>query len=179
VFHFNKKHLEDQTIPMWVIKTRGKTYYVNHVSCSLSWTTKETPDNSHTKGSIKIKHCLLVIDDENNANISALEQHDKIRIRNAEHGITRIIWSNPSFERILREEHIKHSPFKRIYGECSTLFTVCDILKESDAIMLALKYTKQFRILSPNEAYYKAYDDAKQWAELQYKDDMDDYDDEE
>jgi hypothetical protein len=45
--------------------------------------------------------------------------------------------------------------------------------------MLALKYTKQFRILSPNEAYYKAYDDAKQWAELQYKDDMDDYDDEE
>lgn len=44
VFHFNKKHLEDETVPMWVIKTRGKTYYCNHVSANIPWTTKEYPE---------------------------------------------------------------------------------------------------------------------------------------
>ena len=66
VFHFNKKHLEDQTIPMWVLKTHGESYYVNHVDCEIPWSTKETPDNSHTKGSIKVKDCLLKIDPETN-----------------------------------------------------------------------------------------------------------------
>ena len=65
VFHFNKKHLEDPAIPMWVLKTKGESYYVNHVDCNMPWSTKETPDNSHTKGSLKVKDCLLVIDDEN------------------------------------------------------------------------------------------------------------------
>ena len=64
VFHFNKKHLEDPSIPMWVLKTKGESYYVNHVDCNMPWSTKETPDNSHTKGSLKVKDCLLVIDDE-------------------------------------------------------------------------------------------------------------------
>ena len=59
VFHFNKKHLEDPAIPMWVIKAKGESYYVEHVDCMVNWSTKETPDNSHTKGSIKIKDCLL------------------------------------------------------------------------------------------------------------------------
>ena len=77
VFHFNKKHLEDNTIPMWVIKFRGETYYVNHVDCSVPWSTKETPDNSHTKGSIKVKHCLVVIDDSNTATITPLTEEDK------------------------------------------------------------------------------------------------------
>lgn len=49
---------------MWVIKTGGKTYYVNHVSATTPWSTKETPDNEHTKGSIKFKDVTLVI--ENN-----------------------------------------------------------------------------------------------------------------
>ena len=63
MFHFNKKHLEDPAIPMWVLKTKGESYYVHHVDCNMSWSTKETPDNSHTKGSLKVKDCLLVIDD--------------------------------------------------------------------------------------------------------------------
>lgn len=62
VFHFNKAHLTDQTIPMWVLKFHGETYYVNHVECNVPWSTKETPDNSHTKGSIKVKRCLVRID---------------------------------------------------------------------------------------------------------------------
>lgn len=46
---------------MWVLKAKGETYYVNHVDCNKSWSTKETPDNPSTKGAIKIKKCLLSI----------------------------------------------------------------------------------------------------------------------
>ena len=62
VFHFNKKHLEDATIPMWVLKAKGQTYYVNHVECYKGWSTKETPDNPATKGAIKIRKCSLLIE---------------------------------------------------------------------------------------------------------------------
>jgi hypothetical protein len=57
IFHFNKKHLENPNIPMWVIKTKGQTYYVHHVNVDkgVGFSTKETPDNPSTKGSIKIK----------------------------------------------------------------------------------------------------------------------------
>jgi len=70
VFHFNKKHLEDNTIPMWVIKARGETWYVNHVSADIPWTTKESPDSNHTKGSIKFRNCQLTINEDNCAVIS-------------------------------------------------------------------------------------------------------------
>ena len=76
VFHFNRKHLEDQTIPMWVLKFHGETYYVNHVECNVPWSTKETPDNPHTKGSIKVKNCLLQINDKNEASISTITAVD-------------------------------------------------------------------------------------------------------
>ena len=56
IFHFNKHHLIDSTVPMWVLKTGGSTYYVKHVDARVGWSTKETPDNPHTKGSLKFKH---------------------------------------------------------------------------------------------------------------------------
>lgn len=52
VFHFNKASLQDKTIPMWTIKHKGNTYYVDHVESEIGFSTKETPDNSHTQGSI-------------------------------------------------------------------------------------------------------------------------------
>lgn len=55
IFHFNKKFLEDNSIPMWIIKHKGKTHYVDHVTSEVGFSTKETPDNPHTKGSIKFK----------------------------------------------------------------------------------------------------------------------------
>ena len=88
VFHFNKAHLTDQTIPMWVLKFHGETYYVNHVECNVPWSTKETPDNSHTKGSIKVKEVLLTINENNEASITNLTIFDKIRLRNQKLGIT-------------------------------------------------------------------------------------------
>lgn len=44
---------------MWVLKTKGQTFYASHVDCQVGWNTKETPDNPSTKGSIKIKDCIL------------------------------------------------------------------------------------------------------------------------
>lgn len=62
VFHFNKKHIENPDIPMWVIKCKGETYYVHHVDVkpNVGFSTKETPDNPHTKGSIKFKAKLKI-----------------------------------------------------------------------------------------------------------------------
>ncbi len=66
IFHFNKAHLSDPNIPMWVLKSKGKTYYVNHVDVNpgVGFKTKETPDNPHTKGSIQIKGKLKIIEEE-------------------------------------------------------------------------------------------------------------------
>jgi len=72
VFHFNKAHIADPTIPMWVVKAKGETYYVNHVECNVPWSTKETSDNAHTKGSIKLRKCLIRINADNEAEIHAL-----------------------------------------------------------------------------------------------------------
>lgn len=61
---------------MWVLKCKGQTYYVNHVECNVPWSTKETPDNPSTKGSIKVKNCILRIDSDNNAIISSIQKSD-------------------------------------------------------------------------------------------------------
>ncbi len=166
-FHFNKKHLEDQTIPMWVLKFHGESYYVNHVECNVPWSTKETPDNSHTKGSIKVKDCLLAIDDNNEARISPITPVDKARIRNAKKGITRVIITERNFgatklRNILKERNIKHGPIKSIGGACTTTFYVTDIYNEVDVTYLALMLSDtDFRKLMPNEGYYRMYDDPK------------------
>jgi hypothetical protein len=62
IFHFNKKHLEDNNIPMWVIKHKGVSHYVNHidVGAGVPFSTKETPDNPHTKGSLKFRGKLKI-----------------------------------------------------------------------------------------------------------------------
>jgi len=158
VFHFNKGHLVDETIPMWVIKTHGESFYVNHVSADLPWSTKETPNNERTKGSIKFKECLLQIDPDNNATISTLSVIDKIRLRNQKLGITRIIFSwGSKIHTALAGNEFKHSPFKNVEGSCGTSFIICDLLKKEEATIAALKYPG-WRILKPNEAYYQAYD---------------------
>ncbi len=167
MFHFNKAHLTDQTIPMWVLKFHGETYYVNHVECNVPWSTKETPDNPHTKGSIKVKDCLLQIDENNEAKISPITIIDKFRLRNQKLGITRVMvsernWGGTKLRDLLKEKKIKHGPIKSIGGACTTTFYVTDIYKESDVTYLALMLTDtDFRKLMPNEGYYRMYDDPK------------------
>lgn len=142
---------------MWVVKTHGETFYVNHVTADMPWSTKETPSNFHTKGSIKFKECLLVINEDNEATLSKLSVIDRIRLRNQRLGITRVIFRYGSaMHNALKENEFKHSPFKNVSGGCGTSFVVCDLLKKEEASFAALKY--DFRILAPNESYYKAYD---------------------
>lgn len=164
MFHFNKKHLEDSTIPMWVLKTHGETFYVDHVDAQMPWSTKETPDNSHTKGSLKFKEALLVIDDDNCATLTELTIYDKFRLRNQKLGITRIIfsWGGP-IHKALGNNEFKHSTFKNVTGGCGTSFVVCDLLKKEEATFALLKYPNGFRILAPNEVYYKSYDSNQKW----------------
>ena len=170
VFHFNKAHLTDQTIPMWVLKFHGETYYVNHVDCNIPWSTKETPDNSHTKGSIKVKEALVTIDDDNNAILTTLTFIDKIRLRNQKLGITRIMFKPGSeMHKALQNKEFKHSSFKIIAGACTTTFIICDMLEKSEVTFASLKYD-DFRILQPNEGYYKEYDMSKGRIQANYSD---------
>lgn len=144
---------------MWKLAFHGETFYVNHVTASIPWSTKETPDNYHTKGSIKFRECLLTINDDNEASIDTLSIFDKIRLRNQRLGITRIIFQyGGKFHNALQANEYKHSPFKNVSGGCGTSFVVCDLLKKDEATFAALKYKDGFRIMKPNESYYKAYD---------------------
>lgn len=67
VFHYNKKHNEDPRIPTWILKVKGETFYVNHVTIQphVGFSTKETPDNPHTKGALKMKGSLNIYVDAN------------------------------------------------------------------------------------------------------------------
>ena len=148
---------------MWVLKFHGETLYVDHVDCSIPWSTKETPDNNHTKGSIKVKDCLLRINDSNEATISELTLFDKIRLRKQKLGITRIMFRpNSDIHKALQKNEYKHSPFKNILGRCATGFVICDLLNRSDLTMAGLKYTNDFRVVKPNESYYEMYDNIKE-----------------
>jgi len=161
VFHFNKKHLEDQTIPMWVLKFHGETLYVNHVDCQLPWSTKETPDNSHTKGSIKVKNALLRISDDNDATLTELTLIDKFRLRNQRLGITRIMFRPSSgMHKALMAGEYKHSPFKYIRGACASSFIICDLLSKNQVLLARIKYD-DWREVKPNESYYTEYDNIK------------------
>ena len=66
MFHFNKASIADPTIPMWVVKHKGNTYYVNHMTVEpgVGFSTKETPENPHTKGSLKIKGKLKIYEEK-------------------------------------------------------------------------------------------------------------------
>ena len=65
VFHFNKHHLVDSTTPMWIVKHKGKTHYVDHLDSNVGFSTKETPDNPSTKGSLKFKGYLSFSTEDN------------------------------------------------------------------------------------------------------------------
>ncbi len=66
IFHFNKQHLIDKTIPMWVVKFKGQTFYVNHLESKIGFSTKETPESEHTKGSLMFRGKLTIIKENEN-----------------------------------------------------------------------------------------------------------------
>jgi hypothetical protein len=156
---------------MWVLKFHGETFYVNHVNAMLPWTTKETPNNSHTKGSLKFKDALVVIDSNNEATLTKLTVRDKFRLRNQKIGTTRIMFRPDSdLHKALKKREFQHSKFKTIEGACSSEFVVCDILDKSEMTMLALKHANEFRILMPNEHYFQEYDSKSTYINADYSD---------
>jgi len=70
VFHFNKIHLTDPSVPMWTIKHKGLTHYVHHIDVEpgVGFSTKETLENPHTKGSLKFRARLRITEEEGNIN---------------------------------------------------------------------------------------------------------------
>ena len=157
MFHFNKKHLEDQTIPMWVLKTHGVTFYIDHIDANIPFSTKETPGNNHTKGSLKFKACKLTIRDDNTAALDALGQFDNNLPHPKES--TRIIARDGGvLHDALERGEFSHSKIKCVEGACSTEFIICDLLDKDEMLMAMLKYPGSFRLLSPNERYYIAYE---------------------
>lgn len=160
VFHFNKHYLTDPTIPMWVIKCSGKTYYVNNVTANIPWSTKNTPDNSHTKGAIKFKKVLVQIDDNNNAELLPLTINDitRLKIKKYTRILINAIKMVPEY---LEQAQIAHTKFKKIYGSCgSGPWLICDIKDPNAVTMLKLAMpANSFRILQENEQYYKMYNE--------------------
>lgn len=68
-FHFNKGSLEFPFLPMWALKTKGKTFYINHIEANIPWSTRELPEGS-TRGMIRLKNGDITIDAEGNATIN-------------------------------------------------------------------------------------------------------------
>ena len=174
VFHFNKGHLTDETIPMWVIKTHGVTMYVNHVTADIPWSTKETPGNEKTKGSIKFKKCKLTIDPDNNATISRMGIADAF-LKPPTRRAARILFGYGSaVHKSLSAGEYEHSKLKDVEGSCGSSFVICDILDEHELTVFALRFAGKFRILAPNEAYYQDYDKGQVIWERDEEDDIDD-----
>ena len=144
---------------MWVVKAHGVTFYVNHVTADMPWSTKETPGNEKTKGSIKFKKCKLSIDTEDNtATISRLGIADAW-LKHPERRAGRIIFPyGGKMHRALSEGEFEHSKFKNVEGSCGSSFIICDLLDERELTFASIKYATHFRILAANEHYYQAYD---------------------
>ena len=61
---------------MWVFKLDGETQYIDHAEFeNISFSTKETPDNEKTKGSIKFKNVLLDIHEIDGKMIGKVSKH--------------------------------------------------------------------------------------------------------
>jgi len=143
---------------MWKLAFKGESYYVEHVTCELPWSTKETPGNSHTKGSIKVKNCHLVIDQDNHAHLKELTQEVAARLNKPSWSVRVITRWGRELERALR--HVEHSGLKTVGGGCSTTFYITEFTDEEQYTMfkLALENAPDLRELKPNEPYYKMYD---------------------
>jgi hypothetical protein len=155
VFHFNKGHLKDPTIPMWVVKAKGESYYVDHVDCELPWSTKETPNNASTKGSIKVKRCLITIKDDNCANITELTKEDEQRLSGQKKTFRVITSFGSQLKNFLKGQ--KHGRIHFEGGGCGTAWFITELYSER-VLLLAQLAVRDLRVLMPNETYYKWYD---------------------
>lgn len=177
VFHFNKYHLTDPSVPAWVLKFQGQTHYVNHVTAEIAWTTRETPDNSHTKGSIRFQKCQVQIDDQNHARIQPWDPN----------------YVNPHYPLLVEihtrwRDHLSQaltdmgappSEFRRILGGCGRDFSLTEITDISWMSLLTLRLgviqgqPTGFRQLRVTDPHYQSWIHATQ-SEIWEPPDLDD-----
>lgn len=68
-FHFNKGSLEFPFLPMWVLKTKGMSFYINHIDSNIPWSTRELPEGA-TRGMIRLKNGDITIAADGTATIN-------------------------------------------------------------------------------------------------------------
>lgn len=164
---------------MWVVKAKGETYYVNHVDCNVPWSTKETSDNPHTKGSIKIKNGLLTIKDDNTAVITQLTKEDEIRLSGVKPKTRFITSKGATLRSLLAQHNLEAGPIKIRGGGCHTTWYITE-LSDEDATLLLLHWPHSIntiRALKPNEDYYKWYSDDSVEVDDEEEDEEEFYDD--
>jgi hypothetical protein len=69
-FHYNKGSNEFPFLPRWVLKAKGKSFYVDHIDAEIGWTTREL-DTGSTPGMIRFKKCMLSISEGRIATLRA------------------------------------------------------------------------------------------------------------
>lgn len=157
---------------MWVVKSRGETWYVNHVDCHKGWSTKETPDSTHTKGAIKVKDCLLVIDNDNCATIRDITDDDRRRLQ---HLMSKPIRFITRWGQKLRESLAKlsaHGPIKIVDGGCGTAWYISEVDNNKLYTYLSLLMSEtDIRQLKENEDYYKLYEKSYAYNDTYISDD--------
>lgn len=73
-FHFNRGAIEFPFLPMWTLKTRGKTYYIQHLDASgVVMTTRETPEHPSTKGAIRFRRGRLTLNPDGTATLVSVQ----------------------------------------------------------------------------------------------------------
>jgi len=78
-FHFNRGSNEMPFLPKWVIKTKGKSYYIHHITAQCAWTTREIPEGS-TKGMLRFRNCDLYISAEGEATITTSVAKEEAKV---------------------------------------------------------------------------------------------------
>ncbi len=68
-FHYNRIANEFSEMPIWVVKTKGQTFYLRHVTANAPWSTHEKSEGS-TKGMMRFRNCSLRIDANGEAAIT-------------------------------------------------------------------------------------------------------------
>lgn len=69
-FHYNKGANEFTFLPLWVVRIKGRSYYVSDVYANAPWNTHERNAGS-TRGVIRFKKANVMIDENNIAHIDA------------------------------------------------------------------------------------------------------------
>ncbi len=64
--HYNKISNEFTFMPMWTVKTQGKSFYVNHIDAQMGFSTRELEAGS-TRGMLRFRNVSLTIDETGTA----------------------------------------------------------------------------------------------------------------